>query len=424
MAAGGFVFSGAVSVREAVDAFRSLQTVISGLDLPSLEPAELQSLTAGVRDGQEILDRVLIRIGVIADAQDAEGRGRGAQATMLGDGSRVRGRTARKEADRARTAADMPGVGDAVDAGRIGAAQIDAITQAAKDLSPEQQQQLDTEDLIDAAESLPADTFARRVRDAAERIKGDHGLADTKARQARSSWKHWIDKKTGMGRISAEFDPERHEAIAQAVEAHMTRLANQGGVPKSSHTAATAAFELLTGKTKWWRDCRFSTSWSMPKTLRHGAHPASVRETAAGHPLPPESVTRLACDAVLQRVVLDKRGIPVDVGRKYRTATDAQWAALRSIYRTCAWKVCDRPLSWCQAHHIHEWEHDGVTDLCNLIPLCNHHHHSVHEGGWKVKLDPSTRRLDMYDPDRVLWGSSMPDRPQPPGRGPAQPEGP
>ncbi len=424
MAVGGFVFSGAVSVREAVDAFRSLQTVVSGLDLPSLEPAELQSLTAGVRDGQEILDRVLIRIGMIADAQDAEGRGRGAQATMLGDGSRVRGRTARKEADRARTAADMPGVGDAVDAGRIGAAQIDAITQAAKDLSPEQQQQLDTKELIDAAESLPADTFARRVRDAAERIKGDHGLADTKARQARSSWKHWIDKKTGMGRISAEFDPERHEAITQAVEAHMTRLANQGGVPKSSHTAAAAAFELLTGKATGGGGLPLINVVVDAETLKNGVDPASVRETGAGHPLPPASVARLGCDAVLQRVTLDKRGIPIDVGRKYRTATDAQWAALRSVYRTCAWKGCDRPLSWCQAHHIHEWEHDGATDLCNLVPLCNQHHHSVHEGGWKVKLDPANRRLHIYDPDRVLWGSGVPDRSKPPGRGPAQPEGP
>lgn len=424
MASSGFVLPGVVTVGEAVDAFRSLQAVVAGLDLGSMEPGQLQSLTAGVRDGQETLDRLLIRIGMVADVQDAEGRGRGAQATMLGDGSRVRGHTARKEADRARTAAEMPGVGNAVDTGRIGAAQVDAITQAAKDLSPEQQQQLDTEELIDAAESLPADTFARRVRDAVERIKADNGLADAKSRQARSSWKHWIDKKTGMGRISAEFDPERHEAIAQAVEAHMIRLANQGGLPKSSNTTAAAAFELLTGITSRAAGLPLLNVVVDGETLKSGAHRTSVRETSAGYPLPPESIARLACDAVMQRVVLDPRGVPINVGRKYRTATDAQWAALRSIYRTCAWKGCDRQLSWCQAHHVHEWEHRGATDLCNLVPLCNQHHHSVHEGGWTVKLDSSTRRLEIFDPDRVFWGSSMPDRADPMNRDPVEAEGP
>ena len=405
-----------VSVSDAVETFRSLDSVVSGVGVWSLDPAGLQTLADGVRDAQAALDRLLIRIGVAADTHDAEGRGRGAQATMLGDGSRVRGRTARRDAARSRTAASMPGVGEAVDNGRIGAAQIDAITQAATGLTPEQTAQLDTPDLIDAAEALPADLFARRVRDEAERIKGDHGLADTKARQARSSWKHWTDNKTGMGRISAEFDPERYEAIVNAVEAQLTRLANQGGVSKTQNLAAQAAYELLTGSAGRSSGLPLINVVVDAETMAFGPHHQSIRETATGRPLPPESVARLACDAVLQRVTLDQRGVPIDVGRKHRTATDAQWAALRSRYRTCAWKSCDRPLAWCQAHHIHEWEHDGPTDLCNLVPLCNQHHHAVHEGGWSVKLSPSTRRLDIYDPHKVHWGTAEPDRPQ--SRGP------
>ena len=423
MAVGGFVFGSSVSVTEAINKFRSLDAVSSSVDVWSLDPADLQRLTDGIRDGQAALDRLLIRIGVAAHAHDEDGRGRGAHATMLGDGSRVRGRTARRDADRARTAAAMPGVGNAVGSGRIGAAQVDAITQATKDLTPEQRSELDSPGLIDAAEALPADSFARRVRDEAERIKGDHGLADTKARQARSSWKHWTDTKTGMGRISAEFDPERFEAIATAIEAQLTRLANEGGVSKSQNLAAQAAFELLTGKAEHASGLPLVTLVVDAQTMRSGAHDGSIRETAAGHALPPESIARLACDSVLQRVVLDPRGVPINVGRKYRTATDGQWAALRSRYRTCAWKACDRPLAWCQAHHILEWEHHGATDLCNLIPLCNQHHHAVHEGGWKVKLCQTTRRLDIYDPDWTHWGTAEPDRPAP-SSNPAQAEGP
>ncbi len=404
------MFSGSVSVADAVEAFRDLRSLTMGVKVARCGPTELRELTEGIRDGQEALDVLLIEVGIVAAEQEAHGRGRGPQATMMGDGSRVRGAKARREADRSKTAAKMDKVGDAVKEGRIGAAQVNAIAQAAKGLTDEEQQSLNIEEIIDAAESLSADSFARRVRQEVDRIKGDHGLADTKEKQRRSSWKHWMDRRTETGRIAAEFDPERYEAIVNAIEAQVTRLANEGGVKKSPNLAAEAAFQLLTGKAQGSLGLPHINVVVDHQTLRCGAHDESVRETAAGSPLPPESIARLACDAVLQRVALDQNRIPIDVGRKRRTATDAQWQALRATYRSCAWKDCERPLAWCQAHHIHEWEHGGPTDLCNLIPLCNQHHHAVHEGGWQVKLCGDTRKLDIYDPDRLFFGSEMPDR--------------
>ena len=36
-------------------------------------------------------------------------------------------------------------------------------------------------------------------------------------------------------------------------------------------------------------------------------------------------------------------------------------------------------------HHIQHWLHGGETSLDNICPVCSHHHHLVHEGGWSVE---------------------------------------
>ncbi len=362
--------NGSLSVADAVDVFRSLGSVVSAVEVGSCSPDDLVVLTAGVRAGQQALDRMVTQIASTADAHAVDGRGRGAQGVLLGDGHAVRGRTAHRETDRARTSTALSKVAAAVAAGRVGGAQVDAITFSAKGLAPDQFESLNTDGLVEAAVSMPADVFARHVRQMVENIKGDAGLADAKKRRARTSWKHWFDERTGMGHVHGEFDPERYESIVGSVEAELTRLSNQGGVSKNAQLAADAAYNLLTGSAARGGSGRPHISVVVDwETFSNGSHESSVRETADGHPLARESIARLACDAVVQRIVLDPDGVPINVGRQYRTATDAQWKALRAIDRSCVWAGCDRPLAWCQLHHVQEWEHGGATDLCNLIPL-------------------------------------------------------
>lgn len=147
------------------------------------------------------------------------------------------------------------------------------------------------------------------------------------------------------------------------------------------------------------------------QTLTDGPHEHTIRETRNGMDLSAEAITRLCCDAILQRVVIDAEGVPINVGRAQRTATPAQWAALNTMHSTCAWAGCDRPIGWCQAHHILEWDHNGPTDLDNLVPLCSTHHHRVHEGHWTIKLLPN-RTLKIYQPNGTHHTDTVPDRPQ------------
>jgi hypothetical protein len=113
---------------------------------------------------------------------------------------------------------------------------------------------------------------------------------------------------------------------------------------------------------------------------------------------------RIACCAGIQRVVLDPNGAVLDVGREYRTATPAQFAALIARDGGCAFPGCTRPASWCIAHHIKHWADGGETNLDNLVLLCTHHHTVVHHQGWDVRLG-ADRLPDIYpppwvDPDR------------------------
>jgi HNH endonuclease len=46
----------------------------------------------------------------------------------------------------------------------------------------------------------------------------------------------------------------------------------------------------------------------------------------------------------------------------------------------CAFPGCDRPQSWCDAHHVVHWADGGETNLDNLLLLCRPHHRMLHNG--------------------------------------------
>ena len=55
------------------------------------------------------------------------------------------------------------------------------------------------------------------------------------------------------------------------------------------------------------------------------------------------------------------------------------------------------------AHHVHHWADGGETKLSNLILLCTHHHHLVHEGGFGCYAAGDVFRFTTPD------GAKLPD---------------
>jgi hypothetical protein len=82
---------------------------------------------------------------------------------------------------------------------------------------------------------------------------------------------------------------------------------------------------------------------------------------------------------------------PLNLGRATRVVQPAQRMALAVRDRGCVFPGCDRPLSWCDAHHLWHWVDGGPTDLDNLALLCRAHHRTVHEGGWQLTRGPDGR---------------------------------
>jgi hypothetical protein len=375
------------------------------------------------RSTERLLAAVVVELGRRAREVAEVGQAGDPTEPLLDQGQVSAGR-ARTEAQRAEVAAALPELGEALAEGAVGPEHLDAVARASRGLDPEEQvalQQREPE-LLDEAKRMPVDAFNRHLRRQVDLIRNDHGLERALDQRARSTFRAWTGSD-GMGHFTGELDLERFAVLTGAIDRQMAALASSsdGGVTKDVNLAATALVDLVAhGNGRQGR--AHITLVVDAETARSGPHRRSQCQTGDGSDLPPHTIDRFACDAVIRRVVLDRDGIPIDVGRRHRTATDAQWHALRSMHSTCAWAGCDRPVSWCQAHHVQEWEQGGATDLGNLVPLCSTHHHRVHEGCWTVSILPD-RTLRIVRPDGRHHADAMPDRIAQ-RRGPPEREGP
>ncbi|WP_127819080.1 HNH endonuclease signature motif containing protein [Microbacterium sp. CPCC 204701] len=100
--------------------------------------------------------------------------------------------------------------------------------------------------------------------------------------------------------------------------------------------------------------------------------------------LPGWLIAQHMCDAGARTATLDAEGNPLDLGREARLYTSKQRLALAVRDGGCRWTGCDRPASYCEAHHIDPYAEGGRTDIDRGILLCRFHHMQLHHGGWRI----------------------------------------
>ncbi len=104
-----------------------------------------------------------------------------------------------------------------------------------------------------------------------------------------------------------------------------------------------------------------------------------------GSTVPAWVVARHACDTAVSDCTIDRDGNPLYLGREVRLFSAKQKLALAIRDGGCRWTGCDRPASYCEAHHIDHWSRDGgKTDVDRGILLCRFHHMQLHHGDWAI----------------------------------------
>jgi hypothetical protein len=97
-----------------------------------------------------------------------------------------------------------------------------------------------------------------------------------------------------------------------------------------------------------------------------------------------EASRRIACDSSIVALREDAAGQPLSIGRRSRTIPPSMRRALQARDGGCRFPGCTNA-RFVDGHHIEHWADGGETSLDNLVLLCRHHHHLVHEGGYACR---------------------------------------
>jgi hypothetical protein len=94
------------------------------------------------------------------------------------------------------------------------------------------------------------------------------------------------------------------------------------------------------------------------------------------------------CDTGIVPIQFTDDGDALRLGTTKRLFTAKQRDALAARDGGCRFTGCDRPASWCEAHHRIPWKHGGPTDIDDGLLLCRHHHMLIHDNHWSIDRHP------------------------------------
>ncbi len=236
----------------------------------------------------------------------------------------------------------------------------------------------------------------------------------------------------GLMTLAATLTGEHSEVVAHAIETKTDELHRRArrdhdtcpdlDMPSRSTLRALALTELI--RHALGIDPDTTTGPKVEATLIIDADEPTHATNPNGVRLADNTTRLLNCDAELHALIVDHLGVPLDLARHTRWATNAQRRAVRHRDGGCTFPGCDAKTQWCDTHHCTHWADHGPTDTCNLASLCRHHHGVVHRTHWAIRIDTDGWTI-FQSPTTTFWGQrhgrqreGPPPDPLPPPRTP------
>ncbi len=127
-----------------------------------------------------------------------------------------------------------------------------------------------------------------------------------------------------------------------------------------------------------------------------------------GGPITAAHARMLACDAMIIPAVLGSPSQVLDMGTAVRLIPNTIRRAITLRDRGCTFPGCDRPATWCDAHHVIFWADGGPTSYDNAVLVCPLHHRLVHQGAWEIRI--ATDGVPEYLPPAWIDPARAPRR--------------
>jgi hypothetical protein len=306
----------------------------------------------------------------------------------------------------------LSGVGTAVAAGRVSIEKADAIKSGLgspnADIAADDLAEAATH-LVTLAPTLPVEKLAARARELRD-VLDLAGVRDRHAALREKRYLSLIPTGDGMTRITGLLDPESAAIVGAAYDA---ATSPRRGGPRFVDTEAQAAADAIAADPRTTGQIaldtfvdllRIGTEVDPHRILGAKRHSVRVlvtaRDLASGtgvaffrdqtEAVPVETAKRTICDTgILPVEFAPGSENALRLGLEKRFFTPRQRVALAARDGGCRFAGCDRPVSWCESHHINPVSEGGRTDIEDGILLCRHHHMLTHDNGWRIERDPT-----------------------------------
>ena len=300
-------------------------------------------------------------------------------------------RDAKRDVETATRLAELPATSGALNSGDIPVSHAQLIARAAGE-SP-----INETLLVEAANNEPFDEFMQTVKLHQRDVAADDGQSLLDRQRKKRKARIFESSDSGMFVLTGEFDQITGARIATALTAKERQLwhredPNNRATPQQRMADALA--ELISEPTGDSRSV--GTDLLVIADFDVLEQQLENPRLVDGSPIPTGELHKMALEANLLPSIFDTKTQDMWLGRRVRTATEAQRIALIARDQHCI--GCGANPLWCQAHHIIWWSKNGPTDLDNLVLVCDDCHHKIHDDGWQVHKHPKTGKYQLKPP--------------------------